>query len=171
MSTAEQSRKYRQTLTEEQKIRIRELNKEATRRWRKRHPERSRLSTKLYQAKNKDKVNSWHRKQYHRDAAKSAFRSIRSKYGVTREEFDAKLASQDGKCAICLAPLDKPHFDHDHVTGKNRDLLCRFCNLVLGNAHDSVEVLQNAISYLKKHGVSNGEQASQVLTHNDNTPF
>ena len=159
MSTAEQSREYRKTLTEEQKIRIRELNKEATRRWRLRHPDRSRLSARKYQQSHKEKVNEIHRKLYHRDPAKSAFRSIRSKYGITKEEFDAKLLQQNGKCAICLVALEKPNFDHDHVTGKNRDLLCRFCNLVLGNARDNIEILLNAVEYLKKHGVSNGKEA------------
>ena len=107
-----------------------------------------------------------HRKQYNRDPAKAAFRSIRSKYKVTQEEFDAKLAAQGGKCTICSIPLDKPHFDHDHATGKNRDLLCRFCNLVLGNARDNIQVLQNAIDYLKKHGVSDGnEKAPQIYAY------
>lgn len=118
MSTAEQSREYRKTLTEEQKKRIRELNKEATRRWRQRHPGRSAEVRRRYERVHRDQVNARNREKYHRDAAKSAFRSIRSKYGVTREEFDAKLASQDGRCPICLVTLDKPQFDHDHETGK-----------------------------------------------------
>lgn len=157
MSTAEQSREYRKTLTEEQKKRIRELNKEATKRWRQRHPDRASASRLRYEQTHKDHVNARNRRRYNKDRVKYAFRSIKSKYGITKEEFDAKLSAQDGKCPICLAVLDKPQFDHDHKTGKNRDLLCRFCNLVLGNAHDSIQVLKNAVEYLLRHGVSNGE--------------
>jgi hypothetical protein len=158
MSTAEQSREYRKHLTEEQKKRIRELNKERTKRYRKNNPDRTRASRRKYEQKNKDYVNLRHKKYYWSDPVKSAFRNIRSKYKITKEEFDAKLKSQDGKCAICQVVLDKPHFDHNHTTGKNRDLLCRFCNLVLGNAHDSIQVLKNAVEYLIKHGEENGEE-------------
>ena len=45
------------------------------------------------------------------------------------------------------------YVDHDHLTGKLRDLLCHHCNLLLGNAQDSVERLRLAIAYLQRHSV------------------
>jgi len=134
----------------------REQRRAASKRYRKNHPDRTRATRRRYEQKNKDYVNLRNKKRYWSDPAKAAFKRIRSKYKITREEYDAKLKRQDGKCAICLSVLDKPHFDHDHATGKNRDLLCRFCNLVLGNAHDSIHVLKNAVDYLIRHGEYDG---------------
>jgi Recombination endonuclease VII len=42
------------------------------------------------------------------------------------------------------------HIDHDHVTDEPRGLLCPNCNLLLGHAHDSAEILAKAISYLTR---------------------
>jgi len=58
------------------------------------------------------------------------------RYGLTPEEFLARLKRQNGKCAICPAPLkprgkDGAHVDHDHETQKVRGLLCRNCNVHL----------------------------------------
>jgi 5-methylcytosine-specific restriction endonuclease McrA len=64
-------------------------------------------------------------------------------YGMTREQYDAKLVEQDGKCALCglvfvIGPLDRkkslvPHVDHDHGTGQLRSLLCDKCNRKVGH--------------------------------------
>jgi hypothetical protein len=76
-------------------------------------------------------------------------------YGVGLEWFDKLLESQGGRCALC--GTDTPggqggfHVDHDHLTGKNRELLCHGCNVMLGFAKDSTEILQKAIDYLNKH--------------------
>ena len=57
-------------------------------------------------------------------------------YGITPEEYDEMLLLQDGKCAIC--PKEEAGgkhnvfcVDHDHRTGKVRQLLCKNCNIVL----------------------------------------
>lgn len=76
-------------------------------------------------------------------------------HGITIEEWEEMLASQNGLCAICgTEPVglnrrtDSLHVDHCHSTGKNRALLCHFCNLGLGAFRDNTEVLQSAIEYL-----------------------
>jgi hypothetical protein len=42
--------------------------------------------------------------------------------------------------------------DHDHETKDVRGILCRRCNLALGQFRDNVELLENAVKYLKKYG-------------------
>jgi hypothetical protein len=68
-------------------------------------------------------------------------------YCLTREQFEAMLKFQDGKCALCGQPLEKPQIDHCHKTGLVRGLLCWRCNgLGLGNL--AIEFLQRALEYL-----------------------
>lgn len=90
-----------------------------------------------------------------------ATRGIKAKYvGLkTIEEYDELLRKQNGVCAICFKEntiilnnkLKRMPIDHDHATKKTRGLLCSFCNSMLGYARDSIELLESAIAYLKKH--------------------
>jgi hypothetical protein len=76
---------------------------------------------------------------------------LKTLYGVTPEQYDTMWLLQDGKCAICKEPDPNKSLsvDHDHVTGKARKLLCCDCNFVIGNAKERIDVLENAIEYLK----------------------
>jgi len=58
-------------------------------------------------------------------------------------------------CAICGASFEgvapgRIHLDHDHTTGRIRDLLCFKCNTGLGHFRDDIAVLEAAIAYLKR---------------------
>jgi Recombination endonuclease VII len=81
---------------------------------------------------------------------------LKRTYGLTLEEFNEKLKSQNNKCAICgnEETRDKHNVfavDHCHKTGKIRDLLCWKCNSGLGLYNDNKQLLINAIKYLEKH--------------------
>lgn len=54
-----------------------------------------------------------------------------------------------GDCEICGKHCQLC-YDHCHETMNHRGWLCKNCNLVLGHAFNSTEVLRNAIEYLKK---------------------
>lgn len=41
--------------------------------------------------------------------------------------------------------------DHDHITGKVRELLCHRCNKALGMVQDDPKVLLGLLQYLEKH--------------------
>lgn len=81
----------------------------------------------------------------------------KSRYGITYDQAQRMLKDQDGQCAICKAELDffsddaqrKLHIDHCHDSGKVRGILCRDCNLVIGLAKDTHEILLAAAEYLK----------------------
>ena len=59
-------------------------------------------------------------------------------------------------CPICKKP-SIPYvtanlvMDHDHDTGDAREWICDSCNTGLGRFKDNVELMQEAIKYLKKH--------------------
>lgn len=110
-----------------------------------------------WREKNKEKYNSDQRAY---QAAHPEMRygvEIKRRYGCTLEQYNQMLITQSGKCAICDTlhnPAEKKgrlYVDHDHDTGAVRALLCKHCNSMLGYAKDSVETLEKAISYLKKH--------------------
>jgi hypothetical protein len=86
---------------------------------------------------------------------------LKRQYGITENEYIDLFKKQDGLCAICKKPegrynkktnqIKKLAVDHCHSTGKVRELLCFACNSSLGKFEDSIEILQNAIAYLKRH--------------------
>lgn len=86
--------------------------------------------------------------------------SIR-KHGITNSD-KARIAQHQCGCAICghIEPGGKGWIvDHDHdcCPGEKscakcrRGVLCTYCNMVLGNAFDRIEILQSAIEYLRAH--------------------
>ncbi len=82
-------------------------------------------------------------------------------YDMSDEEYDARFAQQDGKCAICREPethgtrgkINRLARDHCHQTGAWRGLLCGRCNKALGLFDDDADRLLNAVLYLKNGGV------------------
>lgn len=79
---------------------------------------------------------------------------IRFRYGLTKEEYDQKLAGQGGGCAICKAEhsgnsvAPRLAVDHNHITKEIRGLLCRRCNLFIGFL-ENTSLYEQALRYLK----------------------
>lgn len=75
------------------------------------------------------------------------------KNNSSKVKYATDLEQQNNSCAICKIDIKNYshsfHVDHDHVTGGIRGLLCSECNLALGKFEDSIEILSNAINYLK----------------------
>lgn len=74
---------------------------------------------------------------------------LRKRYGITPEDYEYLMSQQKGLCAICQQTGLKLVVDHNHVTGKVRGLLCRNCNLALGNLRDSPKTAIAASEYLQ----------------------
>lgn len=77
------------------------------------------------------------------------------KFGLSIQEYEALLAAQDGRCAVCRRTPDqagrKPKLlavDHDHVTGQVRGLLCTNCNTAIGKAADDPVRLCRMADYI-----------------------
>ena len=75
------------------------------------------------------------------------------RYGLTEEDYDSIVASQDGKCPICLRKLSFTNVDHDHATTLVRGILCRNCNVALGLLKDNPAIAFRAAFYLAGAGI------------------
>lgn len=95
-------------------------------------------------------------REYYRD--RYAEKRLEREFGLTGADWRAMAAVQGHVCAICDQPPSGKgaqavlNVDHDHTTGKVRQLLCGDCNRLLGCAKDDIGILQAAILYLEKHG-------------------
>jgi hypothetical protein len=127
-------------------------------------------------AKHKERLNAKSRDNYYkrRDQRLTTAKEYRSrpdvveaqrnasrlrKTGWTPAMFETAWTEQKGLCAVCgsiMLPAgfkrDSVQADHDHATGRPRALLHARCNLLLGMAIDSPQVLEAAANYLRKHG-------------------
>lgn len=87
-------------------------------------------------------------------------RDLKKKFGISLDTYNKMLAEQNYKCYICHRHENefkrKLAVDHCHKTGKIRKLLCEKCNVGLGSFYENIDIIKNAIEYLK--GNNNGIQ-------------
>jgi hypothetical protein len=99
---------------------------EYTRAWRRAHPDETRLAR-------------WRSK-------------LKDRYGLTVVEYEAMVDRQGGLCAICRGPqspsIARLDIDHDHATGRVRELLCRRCNLAVDRPARRTPAM---VEYLARH--------------------
>lgn len=72
---------------------------------------------------------------------------------VWDEAREARLVEQDHKCAICADDLTTinsklVHLDHNHKTDQIRGVLCKHCNVGIGNFKEDGALMLKAIRYL-----------------------
>ena len=115
-------------------------------------------SHRKWRNKNKDKRIKDSNDYYHNNKEKVKVVIERSRlkrtYGITLEEFNEMSLKQNNVCAICgnkETESKKLAIDHNHATGEIRKLLCHKCNRGLGSFKDDIQILQNALNYLKEH--------------------
>lgn len=132
-----------------------EKHRSACARWYQRNREEYRAKRRAEYALRKDEFAA-KRAALPIDQRRRAKRAVhlKRKYGISLEQFDSMAEAQGGVCAICQRHPGKGGFcvDHDHATGKVRQLLCRNCNSLIGMAEDNKDLLWSAIRYLAKHG-------------------
>lgn len=76
-----------------------------------------------------------------------SLRMLLSKHGIPWEDWN-EISLLHPCCSICGRKSSSLVIDHDHSSGLVRGLLCRDCNLGLGNFKDSIDFLVNASNYL-----------------------
>ena len=110
--------------------------------WRKAHPDYEAAIMAKYRAKYPERVRLTHRKQHLKV------------YGLTIEQFNQMLVTQNHQCKICGTKEPKGFanqwaVDHCHRTGIVRGLLCTNCNKGIGYFNDSPFLLREVIKYLE----------------------
>ena len=110
--------------------------------WVAKNPDKAKLATQRWRAKNKE---------YCREKRRSG---TLARYGLTPAMYDALFAAQGNRCAICAADKSAGKgwsVDHNHATGKVRAILCSACNTGIGLLRDDPGLLETAATYLRKH--------------------
>lgn len=106
--------------------------------------------------RNKPEINEANKRRYFADKDAERNRDYKRNYGLTLEDYNNMLASQDYQCKICSisdkqASKGRLFVDHCHTTGKIRGLICHHCNTMLGLAKDNISILEKSIQYLKEN--------------------
>ncbi len=114
---------------------------------------KARLRAKQWRIDNRQRFEAT-RKAYiasGRYSASSRRSHLKRTFGITVDEYEARLREQGGGCAVCEQP-PKPgkslHVDHDHETGYVRGLLCFKCNAALGQLDDDIPRIERALTYV-----------------------
>lgn len=94
--------------------------------------------------------NSDRRKAYARE------HYLKKTYGITVEEYEAKLSAQGGGCALCPATEGNSKgfrlfIDHNHVTGEIREILCARCNFAVKGLADDADWGRRVIDYIERY--------------------
>jgi len=118
-----------------------------------------------YYLDNKDKCLSKQRAYMRESVNKYKWKvaNIKRLYGLSEDSYRDLIESQRNCCGICgkfftmEGQKDSPNIDHNHSTGEVRGLLCSNCNVMLGYAQDSSEILMRGATYLMSKQNNKGE--------------
>lgn len=98
-------------------------------------PEVKQQKRAVYYQRNKDKIIANGQKRYQEKISEikeyNRWRSIKKKYGITRQQWQVMHDDQLGLCGICEKSKEL-NVDHCHETGKVRKLICDGCNIAMG---------------------------------------
>ena len=126
-----------------------EKRREVVRRWNKQNPLRA-----------KARSIRWRQQNPKRWATIARRAQLKTKYGISPEQYDNLLEAQGGTC-ICGQQSGRKGrrlaVDHDHVTQTIRGLLCENCNQGLGLLKDNPLVLRALATYVERKGITKPE--------------
>jgi hypothetical protein len=131
------------------------------------HKEEIKEKAKKYRIEHPEKYNSSEYQKNYRDNHKEQSQKyhtewhLKKKYNLSLTQYNKMLEEQNGVCAICgnketvkdkrTNVIRKLSVDHNHTTGKIRDLLCDSCNNLLGQIKENINICYLLIDYLNKH--------------------
>ena len=116
-------------------------------------PEKRKATLSKYNNKPERKLAM--KKYYLANKYKAKMRGYYRRYGLTQQAYEELLINQKFSCAVCKVHMSETTkqglcVDHDHKTGQVRGLLCKGCNVALGETKDNVETLKGLIEYVNR---------------------
>jgi hypothetical protein len=115
------------------------------------------LNVELVTARNSARRDSAPGRSAPERAIADRARTLRHRFGLEPEGYEALLRSQHRQCAICRMPLGllvgsprSAGVDHNHETGAVRGILCHGCNVGIGHLQDDPLILEAAARYLRR---------------------
>jgi hypothetical protein len=132
------------------------------------NPEQEIARVKAWQQANAERLNAYRRRRRKLPEVKQRERKshLKRKFGLTPEEYAARLAAQGGVCAICERQPSAGRqldIDHDHRTGEVRGLVCNSCNQALGLLGEDTFRLMSAAAYLSGWEAPGGRPRVRLL--------
>lgn len=124
------------------------------------HTPKGQESSKAYRANNHERLKAQKRLEWKSISEEDRIRravyfrnaALGRKYGITIEQYEQMVTTQNGVCDICGGTSKKGLVvDHNHTTKKVRSLLCVACNAQLGTVEDR-NFVRTAEEYLRKYG-------------------
>lgn len=135
--------------------------KEKCKEWRRKNSDLVNSRVAEDRKKDPERYREYDRKWRRENLERARFLDVVKKHNITYDKYIWMLDLQNGLCAICgkketrksrtEGNICRLAIDHNHETGKIRELLCQACNFVIGHSMESIDILHKAIEYLKKH--------------------
>ncbi len=125
------------------KFGVRSECKECIKSWQQEHYSNEEIKSRKLERQRKPEYRLKQRKSH-----------LQNKYGISIEDYNKLLISQNNCCATCKSPTPGGrstvyfHVDHCHITGNVRGLLCQACNNVLGLVKDNTDTLKAMIKHV-----------------------
>lgn len=112
--------------------------------------EKARASRRAYYARNKEKVKTLTSAWAKRNPRSRRSSELKRNFGIDISIYEAMLAAQRGRCAICAGRQSRKSLsvDHCHKSRKIRALLCNGCNRAIGYLNDKPRKALGALRYL-----------------------
>lgn len=118
--------------------------------------ERMLAANRRWTERNLEKIAAQKRERWRTDPdfrAKRLAATLRSRYGITADDYYQMLERQHGCCKVCFKPLTafktRLSVDHCHATGIVRGLLCKRCNSGSGFFDDDADRMRRAADHVE----------------------
>ena len=127
------------------------------------HWPKKQISWKKYYQENRSKNLKRNKERRKQGGEKLKMREkdlrYKNRYGISYKEARSIWENQDRKCAICGIEIiyrndnkrSSACLDHNHKTGKVRELLCNNCNNILCRSKENPFILIKCTKYLNKN--------------------
>lgn len=152
-----------QNITSQNKCRI--CVNEWAKNWKKSNRDRVNATNARSKANNPEQWKAFYEREYLSKKERHGTsllntKEIARRNGLSIEHYEAMFVAQNNLCAICdqhetklnrSSKVARLTVDHNHQSGKVRELLCHACNLAIGHARENINIIKSAIAYLENN--------------------